>query len=301
MRTGIARRRSRFFRTLSLRRRLGVLALVSLTCSAAPAGLPLAAEAEATSGYRFGVFPYLPALTIDRIFGPIATSFAAALGRPVYLKTKSTFESFASELERAAYEIIFVHPFFYVGAADRQGYLPLARLEGQLSALVLVRTEQPWQSWADLAGKTISAPPALATVSELARMALLDAGLIPGTDVMLQHQRTKASCVQSVLAGSADACVLPRFVLPQISPIGEGQLRIMVESHAVNHLVFAAHPRLPETERDELRSVILSWPNTEEGRAILAVGPWPSFVAAADADYDDVRRYATRIGRLAAR
>lgn len=272
-----------------------------MTCSAAPAGLSSAAEAGAANGYRLGVFPYLPALTIDRIFGPIATSFAAALGRPVYLKTKSTFESFASELERAAYDIIFVHPFFYVGAADRQGYLPLARLEGKLSALVLVRAEQPWQNWADLAGKTISAPPALATVSELTRMALLDAGLIPGSDVMLQHQRTKVSCLQAVLVGSADACVLPRFVLPQISRIGEGQLRIMVESRSVNHLVFAVHPRFPEKEREELRSLILSWPNTEQGRDILAVGPWPPFVAATDADYDDVRRYATRIEHLAAR
>ena len=67
-------------------------------------------------GYRFGVFPYLPALTIDRIFGPIAASFATALGRPVYLKTKSTFEKFAGELEQATYDIIFVHPFFYVEA-----------------------------------------------------------------------------------------------------------------------------------------------------------------------------------------
>jgi phosphonate transport system substrate-binding protein len=301
MRTGIARRRPLFFQTPSLRRRLGVLALVSLICGAAPAGVSLAADAGAANGYRLGVFPYLPALTIDRIFGPIATSFAAALGRPVYLKTKSTFESFAGELKRAAYDIVFVHPFFYVGAADRQGYLPLARLEGKLSALVLVRTEQPWQDWADLAGKTISAPPALATVSELTRMALLDAGLTPGTDVVLQHQRTKVSCLQAVLAGSVDACVLPRFVLAQIGQIGEGQLRIMAESHGVNHLVFAVHPRVPENEREDLRSLILSWSSTEQGRAILAVGPWPSFVAATDADYDDVRRYATRIGRLAAR
>jgi hypothetical protein len=42
------------------------------------------------SGYRFGVLPYVPALTIDRMFGPMTASFAAALDRPVYLKTRST-------------------------------------------------------------------------------------------------------------------------------------------------------------------------------------------------------------------
>ncbi|MGH6896920.1 MAG: phosphate/phosphite/phosphonate ABC transporter substrate-binding protein [Geminicoccaceae bacterium] len=301
MRTGTACGRFRFYRTLSLRRRLAVLTLLWLICGAPPADLSSAAAAGSTPGYRFGVVPYLPALTIDRIFGPMAASFAIALERPVYLKTKPTFETFASELQHATYDIIFVHPFFYVGAADRHGYLPLARLDGQLTAVVLVRADRPWQTWADLAGRTIAAPPALAAVSELARVALLDAGLIPGIDTTLQHYRTKVSCLQAVSAGAVDACVLPRFVLPQINPIGDGRLRIMAERRAARHLVFAAHPRLPEAEREALRSLILSWPRTEQGRAILAIGSWPPFVGAEDADYDDVRRPGTRIEPLAGR
>jgi phosphonate transport system substrate-binding protein len=249
MRSGVARARLRFDGGSSCRR-LAVLALIWLIGGAVPAASALAAEADPAHGYRFGVFPYLPALTIDRIFGPIAASFATALGRPVHLKTKPTFKRFAYELEHATYDIVFVHPFFYVHAADRQGYLPLARLEGQLSALVLVRSERPWRSWADLEGKTIGAPPALATVSVLTEASLREAGLIPGIDTTLEHYRTKMSCLQAVLAGGLDACVLPRFALAQIGGIGEGQLRVLVETHPVNHLVFAAHPRLPETERE---------------------------------------------------
>jgi phosphonate transport system substrate-binding protein len=300
MRSGVARARLRFDGTPACRR-LAALALIWLIAGAAPAAPALAAEAEPAHGYRFGVFPYLPALTIDRIFGPIAASFAAALGRRVYLKTKPTFEHFASELDHATYDIVFVHPFFYVEAADRHGYLPLARLDGRLSAVVLVRAERPWRTWADLAERTVATPPALAAVSELARFALLDAGLTPGVDTTLQHYRTKASCLQAVLIGSADACVLPRFAMAQVGEMGEGQLRIMTESRAVKQGLFAAHPRLPEADREELRSLILSWPDTEQGRAILAIGPWPLFVAAQDADYDDVRRYIARVQRLAER
>jgi phosphonate transport system substrate-binding protein len=300
MRSGVARARLRFDGRSSYRR-LAALALLWLIAGAVPAAPALAAEAEPAHGYRFGVFPYLPALTIDRIFGPIAASFATALGRPVYLKTKPTFEHFASELDHATYDIVFLHPFFYVDAADRHGYLPLARLDGDLSAVVLVRAEQPWQTWADLAERTVATPPALATVSELARFALLDAGLVPGIDTTLTPYRTKASCLQAVLVGTADACVVPRFVLSQMGQMDEGQLRIMTESRAVKHVVFAAHPRLPEAEREELRSLILSWPDTEQGRAIMAIGSWPPFVAVQDGDYDDVRRYMTRSQHLAER
>lgn len=253
------------------------------------------------SGYRFGVFPYLPALTIDRIFGSMAASFAATLGRPVYLKTKSTFEQFALELQRETYDVVFVHPFFYVDAADHHGYLPLARLDGQLTAVVLVQGDRPWRTWGDLKGKVLAAPPRLAAVSEIARVTLLDVGLIPGIDTRLEHYRTKASCLHAVSIGTADGCVLPRFAWEQIGEIGDGKLKIMAESRGVEHLVFAAHPRLSAAERAKLQALITSWPKTESGRAILAGGSWGRFVAARNADYDEVRRYTARLRQLAQR
>jgi phosphonate transport system substrate-binding protein len=282
---------------------LAILLLTSLAVLAAPGERARAAEVQAPAapGYRFGVFPYLPALTIDRIFGPIAESFAAELHRPVYLKTRSTFEQFAEQLSKETYDVVFVHPFFYVQAADRYGYLPLARLEGRLTAVVLVGQERSWRTWSDLAGRVIALPPALTAVSELTRIALVDAGLIPGIDATLRHYRTKVSCVQAVSVGAADACVLPRFVLPQIEAVGNGQLRIMTETPGINHLLFATHPRVSDLDRRKLLTVILSWPDTEQGRAILGRGSWPRFAPARDADYAQVRNYNARLRTLAQR
>jgi phosphonate transport system substrate-binding protein len=278
--------------------------LLVITCLATL--VPSLATASGTAGpeapgYRFGVFPYVPALTIDRIFGPIAGSFATELARPVYLKTRSTFESFSEQLEQQTYDIIFVHPFMYVEAADRHDYLPLARLEGELTGVALVSVEQPWRSWSDLAGKVVATPPALAAVSELARWALSDAGLVPQINTTLRHYQTKMGCLQAVSIGEADACVLPRFVLPQISDIGEGRLRVLAESPAVPNLLFAAHRRLPGAERAKLLALILSWPHTEAGRAILATGAWPGFIAAEDADYAQVRSFGARLRMRAER
>ena len=295
---GLGGMRLRFIPLALSRRNLALLALTWLACVGATGELSRTAAEESPPAYRFGVFPYLPALTIDRIFGPMAASFTTALGHPVYLKTRSTFEDFAGELRRETYDIVFVHPFFYVDAADHHGYLPLARLDGELTAVVLVPDDRPWRTWTDLAGKTLAAPPTLAAVSELAKLTLLDAGLTPGIDTALQHHQTKMSCLRAVAAGAADACVLSRFVLPQIEQIGDGKLRIMAESRPVKHLVFAVHPRLPEAERIKLRSIILSWPQTEPGKAILAIGSWSRFVAARDADYDEVRDHSIRLAKL---
>ena len=284
------------------RPRRGMLLVVTCLAALVPSlALTSSGQGPEGPGYRFGVFPYIPALTIDRIFGPIAGSFAAALARPVYLKTRSTFESFAEQLEEQTYDIIFVHPFLYVEAADRHDYVPLARLEGELTAVALVSAGQPWRTWSDLAGKVVATPPALAAVSELARWALLDAGLVPQVDTILRPYQTKMGCLQAVNIGEADACVLPRFVRPQISDIGEPRLRVLAEGPAVPNLLFAAHRRLPRTERAKLLARILSWPHTKEGRAILATGAWPGFIAAEDADYTGVRSLGARLRMRAER
>jgi phosphonate transport system substrate-binding protein len=278
--------------------------LLVITCLAAllpSLAVSSGAESRAAPGYRFGVLPYVPALTIDRIFGPVAASFATELDRPVYLKTRSSFESFAEQLERQTYDIIFVHPFLYVEAADRHDYRPLARLDGLLTAVALVSAERPWRTWADLAGKVIASPPALAAVTELAERALLDAGVVPQVDTTLRPYQTKMGCLQAVSVGAAEACVLPSFVLPQISEIGAGSLRVMAESPAIPNLVFATHPRLPRSDRMKLLSLILSWRDTEQCRAILATGAWPGFVAAEDADYAEIRSFGASWRRHAER
>jgi ABC-type phosphate/phosphonate transport system substrate-binding protein len=254
--------------------------------------------AEPGRPYRFGVFPYVPVLTIDRIFGPIAASFSKDLERPIYLKTKSNFEKFADAIAEQKYDIIFVHPFFYVDAADKYHYLPLARLDQQLTGVVMVGENHSWHDWHDLVGKTLGLPPELSAISKMVKATLVEAGLRPGVDVLLQHYRSKTSCLQAVAIGSADACAVPRFVLAQIESIADLRLHVMIETAPINHFVFAVHERVPPADRAKLLACILSWADTDAGRAVLAAGAWGGFVPAYDHEYDEVRRYSARLKTL---
>jgi phosphonate transport system substrate-binding protein len=251
--------------------------------------------------YRLGVFPYLPVLAIDRIFGPVAAQFAEDLGRPVHLKTKPTFDKFADELRKETYDIILVHPFFYVEARDEHHYVPLARLEEPLTAVIMVRDGDPFETLADLKGETIGLPPALAAVTELVRASLIDAGLVPGVHVALEHYRSKPSCLQAVASGRAAACGLPRFALAQMDPNNERKLRLMFETEPVSNFLFAAHARVPKSDRIDLGKSILAWPFTAKGRKILAGGAWSRFVPARDQDYDEIRRHVLQLQHLAER
>ena len=275
-----------------------VLVLAALMLLLGPVRSATATTPE--GGYRFGVFPYLPALTIDEIFGPLAARLARDLEQPVQLRTKSTFELFARELAAESYDIVLVHPFLYVDAADRYNYLPLARVDGDLIAVVLTRADRAWDDWQDLAGGTLALPPALSAVSELVQAALRARGLAPGIDVTLRHYASKLSCLHAAVLGDADGCAVPGFLRSQLGEVAEN-LRVTTETPPIKHFVLAAHRRVTPAHRAKLLRSVLRLPSSDDGRAILAATAWPRFVAAQDHEYDPVRRHRAQRRTLAQR
>lgn len=273
---------------------IGWIASATTAGAAADVAPPADAEAAASpadgvADYTFGVFPYLPPLSLDRVFAPVVRNLSEVLGRPVHLRTKETFAAFLAELPRGTYDFAFVHPYFYVAAVDQYAYLPVVRLDEPLTAVVVAREPSPLRALDDLRGRILALPPELAAVTELMRLELLDADLIPGRDVTLRHFQSKASCLHAIDVGDAAGCGVPRFALRQLPPEETKNLRIVFESRPVPGVAIVAHQRVPEPVRERLRAAILSWPASDAGRAILAEAEWPGFVAAQNADYDEIR------------
>jgi ABC-type phosphate/phosphonate transport system substrate-binding protein len=255
--------------------------------------------------YRLGIFPYLPALTIDRLYSPVAEAFSFELDRLVKLRTKTTFENFESAMASESYDIIFVHPFFLLDAMDHYGYLPLARLAKPLSAVLAVKDHSPARALDDLVGGTIGLPPRLAAVSSLIKAALVQAGLRPGLDLGIRHFRNHASCLDAVIAGSVAACGLPSFSLSE-GHLAAGDraaapsLRVVFEATPVSHFAFAVHRRVPEAERRKLEALLLGWADAA-GVMVAAMGLTSGFVRALPEDYDMVRTHRARLQTLAQR
>ena len=82
---------------------------------------------NAQEAYTFGVFPFLPPLRLEELYGPYGEVISYAVDRPVVFRTKATFEKFSLEIENQTYDVAFMQPFDYVIAADRFNYQALAR------------------------------------------------------------------------------------------------------------------------------------------------------------------------------
>ncbi len=272
-----------------------ILAVAMWSLGAAFAPAPAAGQTEAKAPYRFGVFPYIPPARIEESYAPAAADFAAALDREVLLRTKTTFADWFEEVRAQRYDIVFIQPFDYVKAFRGYGYLPLARGSEPLAAVLTVLEDSPLTDLSQLRGKSVALPPASAAVSHLTKIALAEAGLEPGRDVTVKHLRNHDSCLQQVVIGAADVCGTARVVVRDFAARRPVAFRVLAETRAIPHVLFAVHSRVSEDDREAIRRVILKWHETEKGRQWLASVGFGPFVPALDADYDIVREFAARL------
>ena len=247
------------------------------------------------SGYQLGVFPHLAAGQIENMFGPMAADLSKALGRPVILKTKSSFEAFMSELDKQVYDIAFVQPFDYVWAHDKYGYIPLARRDEPLVGLIVVKPESPLQSLQELKGKKIGLPPEVAAVSHLTKMALLEAKINPRTDIKVQYYKAHDSCLQQLLIGEIDACGTAAYPMRFFENKWKVKFRVIAETPTISHSLFIVHPRVSKQERDVILKIILSWGKTEFGKQLLEKNNLKPFIPVTDVEYNAVRAYSRKI------
>lgn len=261
--------------------------VVALSIAASPTG-----RAEQTPEYVLGVFPHLPPRDLENVFAPMAQDLGTRIGRRIVLSSNTTYERFSENLDKQKFDIAFMQPFDYVRVADGLGYRPLATRTEKLSAIVVVKQDSPLKTLADLKGKRIGLPPETAAVSVLLAKHLSANGLRPGEDVVLSHHRSHVSCMQKVVIGEVDACGTAAPALRFFQSKMHVELKILGGTREIPHTLFAVHPRVPEREREILRQRIVSWGETEEGKALLARGELTPFVSVTDADYNVVRELA---------
>lgn len=262
-----------------------VFALVLLPLQAAPT------EAPPTS-YRLGIFPYMAPRQTVEFYGPVAASMEAALKHPVRLESVQTFPAFGRAMEKQIYDIALIQPFDYPTVVEKLGYLPLAQLAVPLVTQFFVRDDSPFHTIEDLRGTTIAMPPELAANTRMALRALHDNQLIPGKDVEIRFFNSHDSCIQQAWAGTASACGTARPPIQVFEQRMQAKLRPIYDTPPIPHIMFVAHPRIPEEQRAILRELIIGWSQTDKGRAMLKNLGFPGFVALKPAEYTVMRDYA---------
>jgi phosphonate transport system substrate-binding protein len=261
------------------------------------AGSSYADDAKVTGAdyYSFGVFPYLSTRDTAFTYGPVNADFNQALDHEVRLRTSSSFEKFSEKLAEEYYDIALIQPFDYMPAVEQSNYEPIARVAEDLVAVFAVSGDSKFNSIEDLRGTHIALAPEPAATSQLGIKALRKAGLIPGRDIFLHFLPSHISCVHQVVIKEVSACVTGPPIVRMFNARMNTQVRILAQTHAIPHILFVVHDRVPLEDRLKLQQIITSWQTTEHGKKLLRKLGFPKFIAAKRSDYEIMRSYTREL------
>jgi ABC-type phosphate/phosphonate transport system substrate-binding protein len=273
---------------------VALILLSSALHSSATADVTRLSPVADKNEYLLGVFPYLAPRELEKMYSPVAADYSNAIEASVLFRTNSSYESFMENLEKQTFDIVFVQPFDYVAIADKYGYRPLATRNKPLPAIFVVNPQSAYANVEDLRGKTIALPPAVAAISYLIKNYLSENGIDPDTDVTIKHFDSHGSCMRNVLIGNADACGTAPPALRFFESKMNARLKVIAKTKGIPNSIFAVHPRVTKAMEDKLRSRIVSWQSTPEGKKLLEGLKVEMFVPAKDSEYDAVRAMAKK-------
>ncbi|MCH8347733.1 MAG: PhnD/SsuA/transferrin family substrate-binding protein, partial [Proteobacteria bacterium] len=172
--------------------------------------------------------------------------------------------------------------------------IPLVARSDSLSAVIVVRRESPLRTVSDLTEKTVALPPAVAAVSYLTKLTLLEAGLNLEEEIEFKHMKGHDSALHLLLIGDVDACGVAPGPLQVFEAKMATRFRVLAESERISSPLFVAHSRVPENTRDLIKKKLLEIPFSAAANALLGSGEKP-FLPVVDSDYDVIRSINKKI------
>jgi phosphonate transport system substrate-binding protein len=277
----------------------GVLAALALTFVTPPVS-PASPEKE-NNLHTLGVVGFYNPRLMYLKYQPLVDYLADATGWPWELQVSLDYEQTAQSLCSGKLDLAYLGPFTYVRAHESCGAIPVVRLAtrglADYRSVILVRDESRYQGLADLRGAMFAFGSPLSTSSHMIpRLMLIEAGLVPGRDIVCRYYGHHDQAARAVLLGEADACGVRDIVGDRF--VGRG-LRVLESSRAIPNFPLVVAPTLQASERRKLVSVLVERPEQDPAvRGLME--SWDEeiaggFAPVSDADYDIVRQLARKV------
>ena len=239
-----------------------------------------------------GIFPHLPGHRLFEMYRPVANNLEKELGASIKIKTSRSFEDFEIALKKERFDIAVIQPFDYPDAHDNHSYMPLVTRASSLSSIIIVDVNSNNNSLKKLIDKTIAFPSKSAAVTRLAEKMLLEQLGEESNQIHRLYKSNQFSCIESVLIKQADACATIGLALNNYANKKMvSRFKIIAESEEIPHILLVGHKRIPKSQRDKIKSTILNWKKSEEGRKILKNIRMFKAKEAFDKDYDVIRSF----------
>ncbi|GAB6040309.1 phosphate/phosphite/phosphonate ABC transporter substrate-binding protein [Endothiovibrio diazotrophicus] len=255
--------------------------------------VPLVGLCVGDEPYRVGVIPQFNHDETVATWEPVLEELARRTGLAFTLAPSTGIPQFDRQVVEGRFDFAYMNPYQFITVMDRDGYHALVRDGGrELHGILVVPTNSPIRSVEELEGKTVAFPSRRALAASLLMRADLDNLL--NVHVRPVYVRSHSAVYDSVLLGYAAAGSGVLSTLRRQGPRAQQVLRVLYETRGLPPHPFAAHPRVPEADREAVRRALVAMAMTREGKALLARIPIEQAISASNDDYRPLVEWGLR-------
>ncbi|MHB1140274.1 MAG: phosphate/phosphite/phosphonate ABC transporter substrate-binding protein [Sulfuricaulis sp.] len=217
----------------------------------------------------------------EEVYQPIADYLSKVTGQKVIYRYPDNWLVYQRDMQKGIYDIVFDGPAFIGWRQDMQGHVPLVKLPGKLSFVLVVKKEQQKiRALRDLAGRSICAfpPPNLATLTVLYEFDN------PSRQPLIVETQSFPGAYEGVMNGKCVAGILQTKIYEKLAAERDGT-KVIFSSRGVPNQAFTAGPRLVPELKAKITQALLSSEGKVATRKLLAEFKLQDFEPATKEEY----------------
>jgi phosphonate transport system substrate-binding protein len=268
------------------------------TAAPSPAAAPPAAPANT---FTIGVLPNVSARLILSSYQPMREYFERELKQRVEIATAPDFRSFAEQTLKGEYQMVVIAPNLgRVAQLDAQ-WEPLAIYEPRIPGVAVSLASNAENSPAQLKGKALALANPQSLVALVGLQWLRSQGLQAGTDFNTVVAANDDSLGAMLRSGETPWAIMSMGEFRAKPEALRQSLRIVHEFARLPGFYVMGNPKLPAATRQRLRSLMLQFPSTDDGKRFFGLSGFASIREITDADlkfvdpFNDITRRALNL------
>lgn len=254
--------------------------------------------ADSPKKFVMGLHPNMSAKTVVTIYQPLQDYLEKELGRELVLSSAPDLKSYFKRLVQRDFDLAVTPPHLARVAQLNANLIPVAYFANQLSGVIIVAKTSPLQEIRQLRGLNVALAPPYSFVNIAGRKLLRDHGLQPGIDVTISEIELHDQAAVAVDRGTVHAAIIGSLAFQQLPKALNERLRIIGTTESVPSLFFLANPDLSEPDLRQLKSALLKFPASAEGRVFLKDNGFEGLLPATDAALTKLDGYAKQLSKI---
>jgi ABC-type phosphate/phosphonate transport system substrate-binding protein len=187
-------------------------------------------------------------------YDAVASYLSTVLGEKVTYTNPTNWLTYQSNMRKGVYDIVFDGPAFVAWRMHKQQHVPLVKLPGQLSFVVVVKKDdQRIKAMSDLAGRTVCgmAPPNHGTLTLQYEFSN------PSRQPLILETKSFKDSYQGVVSGKCLAAVVHAKIYAGLEAQAPAT-RVIFTSRTMANQAITVGPKIPAEKHERLTQALLS-------------------------------------------